>query len=194
MAFHNKKIGFGVTGSHCTLEEIIPVMDALIERNAELFPIVSPSVENLDTRFGKAEDWITAIENVCKKKVKRNIAEVEPFGPNKLLDIMVIAPCTGNTMAKLSRGIIDTSVLMAAKSQLRNQNPVVLSVSTNDGLGINARSLAIMLNTKNVYLVPFHQDKPYEKPNSLVARIDLIIPTIEAALNNYQLQPILSIS
>jgi len=192
MILKNKTIGFGVTGSHCTLNDIMPVIRKLVEMGAEIIPVVSPSVESMDTRFGKGNDWVALIEEFTGRKAKKNITEVEPLGPNKLLDVMVIAPCTGNSLAKLSRGFTDTCVLMAAKSQLRNQKPVVLSVSTNDGLGINARSLAIILNTKNIYVVPFHQDKPFEKPNSLVSHLDLVIPTVEAALENYQLQPVLS--
>jgi len=194
MEIENKIIGFGLTGSHCTLEKIIPVMQQLVEMKAEIIPVVTPSILNIDTHFGKAHEWIKLIEKISNNKVKKNIVEVEPFGPNEILDVMVVAPCTGNTLAKISRGIIDTNVLMAVKAQLRNQGPVVLSIATNDGLGINARSLAILLNTKNVYLVPFGQDKPYDKPNSIVSTVDLIIPTIKAALNHYQLQPVLSVN
>ncbi len=193
MNLKGKKIGFGITGSHCTLEQVIPVISELVKKKAEVFPIITTSVQKSNTRYGRGEEWIARIKEITGKDALKDIVEVEPFGPEKKLDAMLIAPCTGNTLAKLSGGIIDTAVLMAAKAQLRNQRPVILAVSTNDALGINLKSLAIMLNTKNVYLVPFYQDDPYNKPNSLVARIDLIIPTVECALRDYQIQPLLSL-
>ncbi len=191
MAFKNLRIGFGLTGSYCTLEKTMPYIKELIEAGAEVIPIMSTAVLNTDTRFGKADSWRTQIEEICGQKIVSTVVEAEPIGPKKLLDVMIIAPCTGNTMAKLACGITDTAVLMAAKAQLRNQRPVVIAISTNDGLSINARNLGILLNSRNMYLVPFGQDSPKVKANSIVAHFPLIRATISAALEGRQIQPIL---
>lgn len=191
MKLLNANIGFGITGSHCTIEDILPVMEEIVTGGANVFPVISPAVDETDTRFGCAEDWKKQIERITGRKIITTIVDVEPLGPDKKLDVMIIAPCTGNTLAKLSRGITDTPVLMAAKLQFRNQKPVVISISTNDGLGINAISLGYLMNYKNVYMVPFRQDDPYKKPNSLVARLDMIIPTVLSAMEGKQIQPLL---
>lgn len=191
MSIRNVNIGFGLTGSHCTTGKVIPVMQKMMDEGARVFPIISASVDESDTRFGSAKDWKKQIEEVTGNRILKTILQVEPLGPDNILDIMVIAPCTGNTLAKLSRGITDTSVLMAAKLQFRNQKPVVIAISTNDGLGINAISLGYILNYKNIYIVPFTQDEPYKKPNSLVASMNMVIPTVESALKGKQIQPIL---
>lgn len=185
------KIGFALTGSHCTLDEVMPKIKELIAEGAEVYPIVSYSVDTIDTRFGTAQKWRDMLKEITGKEAINTISGAEPVGPKKLVDVIVIAPCTGNTMAKLANGITDTPVLMAAKAHLRNQRPVIIALSTNDGLGINAKNLGLLLNIKNVFMVPFGQDSPTGKPNSLKSRMDLIIDTIEQALQGKQIQPIL---
>lgn len=191
MRLKDVRIGFALTGSHCTLGEVVGEVRRLISEGAEVTPVVSPSVDTTDTRFGTAEYWKNLLEEITGRKVINTIPGAEPIGPQKLLDALIIAPCTGNTMAKLANAITDTPVLMAAKATLRNQRPVILAIATNDGLGLNAKNLGILLNTKNVYFVPFGQDNPGQKPNSLVARMDLILETTIAALAGRQLQPLL---
>ena len=187
----DKRIGVALTGSHCTIEAIMPQLEKLAQAGAQLFPILSPAVQTTDTRFGTAAEVRRKLEQVTGREPWTSIVEVEPIGPQKLLDLLLIAPCSGNTMAKLANGIVDTAVLMAAKAQLRNGRPLLLSISTNDGLGLNAPNLARLLNTKHIFMVPFGQDNPAEKPNSLVAKADLVLPAAEAALEGRQLQPIL---
>jgi len=191
MRLKGVKIGFALTGSFCTLNEVIKEIEKLKAEGASIYPVVSQEVATLDTRFGTAQSWLDMLTRITGQPVMTSIVEVEPVGPQKLFDILVIAPCTGNTMAKLANGITDGPVLMAAKAMLRNQRPVVLAISTNDGLGLNAKNLGILLNTKNVYVVPFGQDNPQQKPNSLVARIDLLLDTVVLALQGKQLQPVL---
>lgn len=191
MRLRGKKIGFALTGSHCTLEKAIPEIEKLLAEGAEIFPVISPSVDLTDTRFGDATEWKTRLVKITGRKIINSITGAEPLGPKGILDAFVIAPCTGNTLAKLATGITDTAVLMGAKAQLRNQKPVILAVSTNDGLGFNGKNIGIMLSAKNVYMVPFGQDSPFTKPNSLVAKMDALLPTILAALEGKQLQPVL---
>jgi len=191
MKFDGLKIGFGITGSHCTISEIITVMKRLVDEGADVTPIISYSVESMDTRFGKAADWKQQFLEITKKEAIHTIPDAEPIGPQKMFDCVVIAPCTGNTLAKLANGIIDTPVLMAAKSHLRNLRPVVLAISTNDGLGLNARNIGTLLITKNIYLVPFGQDNPQVKANSLVAHMDKVPETILMACSGKQIQPVL---
>ncbi|HEY8909634.1 MAG TPA: dipicolinate synthase subunit B [Desulfosporosinus sp.] len=191
MQFDGLKIGFAVTGSHCTIHEVTKVMKYLVDEGADVTPIISYSVESMDTRFGKAEDWKRQFKEITQREPIQTIPEAEPIGPKKMFDCVVIAPCTGNTLAKLANGIIDTPVLMAAKSHLRNLKPLVLAISTNDGLGLNARNLGTMLITKNVYLVPFGQDNPQVKANSLVAHMDKVPETILLACAGKQIQPVL---
>ncbi len=186
-----KKIGFGLTGSHCTLERAFPELERLVAEGADVTPVVSEAVATTETRFGTPEAWLSRLYQLTGKRPLRRITDAEPIGPQKLLDVMVVAPCTGNTMAKLANGITDTPVLMACKAHLRNQRPVVLAIATNDGLGLNAKNLGLLLNTRNVYFVPFGQDNPSAKPNSLDSDLSLLVPTIEAALAGRQLQPIL---
>jgi len=185
------KIGFAITGSHCTIEKVIKEIDNLINEGADVTPIISYSVQKTDSRFGKACELINEIISKTGKKPIMNIVEAEPIGPKKLFDIMVIAPCSGNTLAKLATGIIDTPVLMAAKAHLRNNRPLVLGISTNDGLSVNAKNLGLVLNMKNIYIVPFGQDNPNEKINSIVSHMNLIPDTIKEALKGRQLQPVL---
>ncbi|MGI6119504.1 MAG: dipicolinate synthase subunit B [Desulfosporosinus sp.] len=191
MRFDGIKIGFAFTGSHCTLSEVTKVMERLVAEGADVTPIISYTVESMDTRFGKAEEWKHQFQKITQKEPISSIPGAEPIGPENLFDCVVIAPCTGNTLAKLANGIIDTPVLMAAKSHLRNQKPVVLAISTNDGLGLNARNIGTLLITKNIYLVPFGQDNPHVKVNSLVAHMDKIPETIIMACTGQQIQPVL---
>lgn len=191
MAVKGKKIGFALTGSHCTLDEIISQIKALVQAGAEIYPIFSTTVDLTDTRFGTAQKWKDAIRNCTNQAIISTIVGAEPIGPQKMLDVLVVAPCTGNTIAKLANGITDTPVLMAVKAHLRNQRPVVLAVSTNDGLSMNAQNIGLLLNSKNVYMVPFGQDNPQGKPNSLVANMSKIQETIEVALEGKQIQPLL---
>lgn len=186
-----KKIGFAMTGSHCTLESIFQQLEKMIAMGAEIIPIISPSVQTTDTRFGRAAAWSERLTLMTGKRPACTIIEAEPIGPQKLFDILIIAPCTGNTMARLANGLTDNVVLMAAKAHLRNCRPVLLAISTNDGLGLNAKNLAVLINSKNIYLVPFGQDNPQQKPNSLVAVNELIVPALLEALKGKQLQPLL---
>ncbi|MFV9509800.1 dipicolinate synthase subunit B [Tepidibacillus sp. LV47] len=191
MDLKGKTIGFGLTGSHCTFAEVIPVIQILVDAGANVIPILSYAVQTTDTRFGKALDWQKKLKDITGNDMITTIVDAEPIGPKGLLDVMVIAPATGNTISKLANAITDSPVLMAAKGQLRNQKPVVVAVSTNDGLGLNGMNIGKLLATKNIFLVPFGQDSPMKKPNSLVARMDLIKETCEAALENRQIQPVL---
>lgn len=184
-------IGFAVTGSFCTLQRVIPEMANLVKEGANVVPIVSENTKSFDTRFGKAKDFIAQIEDITKKKIICDICRAEPIGPKKMLDALIIAPCTGNTLGKIANGITDTCVTLAAKAHLRNQRPLVIAISTNDGLGLNAKNVGLLLNTKNIYLVPFRQDDPLKKHNSLIAKMELIVPTVEKALEGQQLQPVL---
>lgn len=186
-----KKIGFALTGSFCTLAEVLPQMEKLVEAGAEVFPMVSTAVAQTDTRFGKAADWLEKLQKTTGRVPWNSIVEVEPIGPKGLLDLLIIAPCTGNTMAKLALGITDSTVLMAAKAQLRNDRPVLLAISTNDALGANASQLGKLLNKPNVYFVPFAQDDPVKKPSSLVAKMDLLLESAQQALCGQQPQPVL---
>jgi dipicolinate synthase subunit B len=192
MRLKDKKIGIALTGSHCTMEKVLQEIDKLVnEEGARVYPIVSHAIDSMDTRFGTASHWKEALENLTQNKVITTIVDAEPIGPQDLLDVLVIAPCTGNTMAKLAHGITDTPVLMAAKATLRNQHPVVVAISTNDGLGFNACNLGILLNTKNIFFVPFGQDSPSGKVNSLVAHMNKIGDTIVGSLQGKQIQPVL---
>ena len=191
MQLNGVKIGFALTGSFCTISKVIPEIEKLVSVGAEVIPIISNSVDKFDTRFGTAKDLRLKLEGITGKKIIDSIVDAEPFGPKSLADLVVVAPCTGNTLAKIALGITDTPVTMACKAHLRNQKPLVIAISTNDGLGANAKNIGLLLNTKNVYMVPFGQDGPDTKPNSLVADEKLILPTIENALKGKQIQPLL---
>ena len=191
MNFEGVKIGFVLTGSFCTFKKVIPKIKELKEKKASIIPIMSYNAYNLDTKFGKAEDFIIEIENICENKIIHTIQDAEPIGPKGLTDIMIIAPCSGNTMAKLACDIIDTPATMAAKSHLRNNRPLVIAPSTNNGLSGNAENIGKLLNRKNYFFVPFKQDNPITKPRSLVADFKYLIPTIEKALDREQIEPIL---
>lgn len=191
MNLENIKIGFALTGSFCTFAKVIPKIKELKEKKANIIPIMSYNAYNLDTKFGKAKDFIIEIENITEKKIIHTIQDAEPIGPKKLTDILIIAPCTGNTIAKLANDIIDTPVAMAAKSHLRNNKPLVIAPSTNNALSGNAENIGKLLNRKNYYFVPFKQDNPITKPRSAVFDSEYIIKTIEYALEGTQISPIL---
>lgn len=184
-------IGFAITGSFCTFDKIKPQIKVLVDKGANVIPIYSFNAQGLDTRFGSAKTFVEDVTEITKNEGIRTIPQAEPIGPNKLLDVMVIAPCTGNTIAKLCNGITDTPVLMAAKAHLRNNKPLVIAVSSNDALGVNFQNIGKLMITKNIYFVPFGQDNYKTKPNSMVARLPLIPDTIEAAMNGVQIQPVL---
>ncbi|MEC0373075.1 dipicolinate synthase subunit B [Paenibacillus chibensis] len=191
MNWQGKTVGYAITGSHCTLEEIMPQVKRFVDEGAKVVPIVSNSVQVTDTRFGTAQNWLQQLKDITGNDIISSIVDAEPLGPSKLLDVLVIAPCTGNTTSKLANAMTDTPVLMAAKAQMRNLRPLVLAISTNDGLGLNAANIAKLLVTKNIYFVPFGQDNPLQKPNSLVAQMDLIPEACYAALEGRQLQPMI---
>ncbi|MFI3226244.1 MAG: dipicolinate synthase subunit B [Clostridia bacterium] len=185
------KLGIAFTGSFCTTDKVIEVCERLLEQNFDITPIFSEHVQTTDTRFGKANEKVAKINEMCKKCGINTIVSAERIGPEQLFDALVIAPCTGNTLAKLANGITDNTVTMAVKSHLRNEKPLIVALATNDGLSGSAQNIAMMLNRKHCYFVPFGQDNPHEKPNSLVANMDFLPETIQKALKNKQIQPIL---
>lgn len=191
MKFKDLKIGFALTGSFCTFSKVIPKIKELVDEGAEVLPIMSFNAYNLDTKFGKAKDFIAQIEEITGNEIIHTIQGAEPIGPKKLTDIMIIAPATGNTIAKLANGITDTPVTMAAKSHLRNENPLIIAISTNDALSGSAKNIGTLLNKKNFYFVPFIQDNPITKPRSIVFDENYIVKTIEYALNGEQIEPII---
>lgn len=178
-------------GSFCTFSAVLPHMIELKEAGYDVTPIMSEIAYSTDTRFGKAQEFITKIEQVCGKPIIHTVEMAEPIGPKALLDLLLIAPCTGNTIGKLALGITDSSVTMAAKAHLRNARPLVIAVSTNDALGASAKNIGMLMNAKHVYFVPIRQDDPIKKPTSLVADFDQILPTVKQALEGRQIQPVL---
>ena len=191
MEVEGKKIGFALCGSFCTFARVLPVVKDLVDKGAQVYPIMSEIARTTDTRFGKAEDFASYLEEVTKNKIIDSVKLAEPIGPKGYLDALVVAPCTGNTLAKIANGVTDSGVSMAAKANLRNQKPLVIAVSTNDGLSANAKNLGVVLARKNIYFVPFGQDDCVGKPDSLVADMTKIIPALELALDGTQIQPIL---
>lgn len=191
MKLIGKHIGFALTGSFCTFEEIMTPLKALVAAGAEVYPIMSETSFQLDTRFGSASSWQATITTITGREIIHTIDQAEPIGPNRLLDLMIIAPCTGNTLAKLANAITDTAVTMAAKAHLRNGRPVLLFVSTNDGLALNATNIGVLLAARNIFFVPFGQDNPYQKPTSLVADSRKLQAAAEYALQGQQIQPVL---
>lgn len=187
----DKTIGFALCGSFCTIDRVINEIENLKKLNYNVIPIVSENVYSTDTRFGKSTDIVKKVEEICSNNVVHTIVQAEPIGPKKLLDLLVIAPCTGNTLAKLANGIADTSVTMAAKSHLRNKRPLLIAVSTNDGLGNASKNIGQLLNYKNIFFVPFGQDDFVGKENSLVADFSLICDAVNSSLKGQQLQPLL---
>ena len=191
MDLKGRNIGFAVTGSFCTINEALKQLEELVKRGANIIPIMSDMAYSTDTRFGKAADFIWRMEDAAGCKTIHTISEAEPIGPGNMLDALIIAPCTGNTLSKLAAGINDSTVTMAAKAHLRNLKPLIIGISTNDGLGVNAKNIGLLQNAKNIFFVPYRQDDAARKCNSLISDSRLIIPTLEEALENRQLQPVL---
>lgn len=191
MSLKGKRVGVALTGSFCTYEKVFQELKKLTNEGALVQTIFSDAAGAIDSRFGKAEDFIKKAEEITRQKPMLTIPEAEPIGPDSLLDILVLFPCTGNTLAKLANGITDTPALMAAKAHLRNNKPLLISISTNDALGMNMKNIGLLLNAKNIYFIPFGQDNPEKKPNSMIAHTELLIPSLEAALHGRQYQPII---
>jgi len=191
MSLNGSKIGFAMTGSFFTIKAVIDKIKEIVEQGAEVIPIMSFNAYNIDTRYGKIANFISEIELITNHKVLNSFVEAEKLVNKKLIDILIIAPCTGNTLAKLANGITDTPVLMAVKSNLRNEKNVVIGIATDDGLSTNAVNIGKLLNTKNYFFIPFRQNNPITKPNSLMFETNYIIDTIEHALYNKQKQPLL---
>lgn len=189
---NNIKIGFAMCGSFCTFDKAIEQMSLLKAKGAEVTPIMSQTAYTTDTRFGKADDINTRIESICRKSIIHTVEDAEPIGPKKMFDILIIEPCTGNTLAKLACGITDTAVTMACKSHIRNARPVLLAVSTNDALGSSAKNIGHLLNFRNIYFLPMRQDDCTAKPRSVVADFSLTENAILSALDGKQLQPIIT--
>ncbi len=185
------RVGIVLTGSHCTMEAALPQISRLKAEGAHIYPIISYTVDETDNRFYKVADLKKFLQEVTDQPIINTIIGAEPIGPQKKLDVVVVMPATGNTIAKLANGIVDTPALMAIKAHLRNQRPVVIAISTNDALGINARNLGVLLNMKNIYFVPFGQDDPHQKANSLLADLALVVDTTICALQGKQIQPLL---
>ena len=185
------KVGYAMCGSYCTLKRAVEEIKVLKEKDFDIYPIMSPITYSTDTRFGKAADFIGEVEEICGKKIICTVKDAEPIGPKGLLDVLVISPCTGNTLGKIANGITDSSVSMAAKAHLRNGRPLVLTIATNDALSASAKNIGSLMNTKNVYFVPFGQDDAFKKPTSLISDFSLIYDTVISALDGKQLQPIL---
>ncbi|OZU90271.1 dipicolinate synthase subunit B [Virgibacillus indicus] len=191
MNLEGKRIGIGLTGSHHSYRLIFPQIEKLMAEKAEVIPIVSYTVKNIDTKFGKAEEHIEKLESITGKQVISTMPGAEPLGPKEPLDCMVIAPLTGNSLSKLANALIDSPVLMAAKSTMRNQSPVVLGLTTNDALGLNGVNLMRLMASKYIYFIPYGQDNPFKKPNSMVADWDSLVDTVKAALLHKQIQPVI---
>lgn len=191
MSLNGKRIGFGLTGSHCTYDAVFPEIEKLVNAGAEVVPVVTATVKNTTTRFGKGEDWIKRIEELTGHKAIDSIVAAEPLGPKMPVDCMVVAPITGASMSKFANALSDSPVLMAAKATLRNQKPVVLGISTNDALGLNGVNIMRLMSTKNIYFIPYGQDDPFKKPNSMVARMSMLVETVEEAILGKQVQPVI---
>lgn len=185
------RIGFAISGSFCTIDRVLSVIQSLADEGADITPILSFSASSTDTRFGRCADLHAKLEGITGKKPLDTLVGVEPIGPRGLLDVLVVAPCTGSTLGRLANGISDTPVALAAKAQLRCCRPVVIAVSTNDALGASMRNISILNNAKNIYFVPFKQDNPISKPNSIIADFSMIPKTISAALDGKQIQPLI---
>ena len=187
----NIRVGFAMCGSFCMLEKTLAQLPRLTEAGFDITPIMSETAYGTDTRFGSAEHFRGCMESATGKEIIHTVREAEPIGPKKLLDLLIIAPCTGNTLGKLASGITDSSVTMAAKAHLRNKRPLLIAVSTNDALSASAKNIGTLLNTKNVFFVPMRQDDPGNKETSLVADMELLLPASLSALEGRQLQPLI---
>lgn len=183
-------IGYCFCGSFCTVSKSIGVMRHLAAEGNAILPIMNESVYTTDTRFGKAEDIVRSVEDICKRKIVHTIVDAEPIGPSIILDMLVVSPCTGNTLAKLAAGITDSPVTMAVKAQLRCNRPVVIALATNDALSANLKNIGLLMSRKNIYFVPMKQDDPEKKPHSLVCDFDLLKPTMVSAFAGRQIMPI----
>ncbi len=186
----NNRVGFAMCGSFCTIVQAVEQLKLLKEKGFDIQPIFSQIVSNTDTRFIKAEDLKNKVYEICEKDIITTIPTAEPIGPKNLLDILVVCPCTGNTLSKIALGITDTPVTMAVKAHLRNNKPVVLAIATNDALGASAQNIGRLLNTKNIYFVPFRQDDPISKEKSLVADYTKLYATLALALEGKQISPV----
>lgn len=188
-----KKLTFGyaLTGSFCTFKQSLSAMEELCKSGVNIVPIMSFNAFSTDTRFGTAEEFRERIEELCHNKIISTIADAEPIGPKKLLDLLIVSPCTGNTLGKLANGIFDTPVTLAVKSHLRNERPVLIGVSSNDSLGASSRNIGVLLARKHIYFIPMRQDSPFKKPLSVVCEFERTAEAAEAALEERQLQPIL---
>lgn len=191
MSIQGKNIGIALTGSFCTYENVIPPIKALVLEGAHITTIYSFASASINSRFGKADDFMNTIKEITGNDPVLTIEDAEPVGPKHLLDLLVILPCTGNTLAKLANGITDTPVLMAAKAHLRNDAPLLIFLSTNDALGINMKNIGTLMSTKNIFFVPFGQDNPAKKHNSMISHFNNLTPAIEHALIKKQLQPVI---
>ena len=186
-----QRVGFAFCGSFCTHARAVEALEQVKARYETVVPIVSERCAATDTRFGTAHDLMREVERICDRRVIDTVEKAEPIGPKKLLDVLVICPCTGNTLAKLAAGATDSSVTMAAKAHLRNGRPVVIALATNDGLSASAKNIGALLDKRNIYFVPFGQDDPAGKPTSLVADFSKVPEAVAAALAGQQLQPVL---
>lgn len=185
------RVGVALCGSFCTFKQTMDTVGKMVAEGFDVTPIMSFHASTLNTRFGKAEEFIERLYEMTGKQVIKTIEDAEPIGPKNMLDVLLVAPCTGNTLAKIAYAVNDTPVTMAVKSHLRNNKPVLLALATNDALGASGKNLGAVLNTKNIYFVPFRQDAPDSKPKSIVSNFDLVIPAIYKALDGEQLQPII---
>lgn len=186
------KIGYALCGSFCTIADSICQLKILKERGAELFPIMSENLFTTDTRFGRAIDINKKISDICQRDIIHTIVDAEPIGPKRMFDVLIIAPCTSNTAAKLALGVTDTSVTMAAKAHLRNKKPLIIAIATNDALGASSKNIGHLLNYKNIFFVPFRQDDSIKKPNSMIADFEKIPQTISQVMEGKQIQPIIT--
>lgn len=185
------KIGFCIGASFCTLDKVLFNIAELVEAGCDVYPVVSENIMKYDTRFGKSKNFIEKVEKLTGKKVMSTIVEAEQFGPKLKMDAIAVVPATGDFLAKLANGITDNPINLAVKATLRNQSPVILAISTNDGLSLNGENIMKLYNKKDIYFVPFGQDDYKNKPNSLIAHYDLLMPTINTALENKQIQPVI---
>ncbi|NCB48027.1 MAG: dipicolinate synthase subunit B [Clostridia bacterium] len=184
-------IGLAITGSFCIYNKIFEQIETLVKAGHNVTAIVTEEVKLIDTRFGNAQDYLDRLKSLTGKDVITNIVESEPLGPKNAIDVLVVAPCTGNTLSKLANGLSDDAVTMSAKAHMRNYKPLVIGISTNDALGLNLQNIAKLINEKNVFFVPFGQDNPTNKPKSMIAKWDLLLDTILEAVENRQIQPVI---
>lgn len=185
-------VGYAFCGSFCTIAKSVEALKELAKLDINIKPIMSDIVYKTDTRFGKASDLIKTVEEICNEEVIHDITSAEPIGPKNLLDVIIVSPCTGNTAAKIALGITDTPVTMAVKAHLRNNKPAILAIATNDALGASAKNIGLLHNTQNIFFVPYRQDDPFDKNNSLVCDFTLIPQTLEYALKGKQIQPVIT--